>query len=142
MKTIKKVELFIHFTDEEVEHHVGTFEETQDFMEGAESAHYTSVEEEYDNEGSPTDQEAEDWWDALDEVVQDELMEKYHGTERLKPYLDMYEIVEMYQKETGISAPSSIALQGVYKNKMDVDTRESQWTGGPSTGTSKHGPQI
>lgn len=153
MKTIKKVGICIHFTDGTKEESIGTFEEVQDFMYGAEVAHYTNPEEGIVG-----------WWETLSAEECDSLAKAFYPGQDWFD-LDDDQVAYLHSQETNIPTPSnitlqgaakvaegiyqammgrpsSIALQGAYKSKMDIDTKESQWTGGPSTGTSKHGPQI
>lgn len=130
MKTIKKVEICIHFTDGTKEESIGTFEEVQDFMQDAESAHYLNSEGEILS-----------WWRSLTKDEWDSLASKYFPDKYWYELSDE-QVAYLYTQEIGIATPSNITLQGAYKSKMDIDTKESQWTGGPSTGTSKHGPQI
>ena len=125
MKTIKKVEICIHFTDGTKEESIGTFEEVQDFMYGAEVAHYTNPEEGIVG-----------WWETLSAEECDSLAKAFYPGQNWFD-LDDEQVAYLHSQETGISAPSSTAK--VVERIMD------QAITGPSTSVfivPKYGPKI
>ena len=125
MKTIKKVEICIHFTDGTKEESIGTFEEVQDFMQGAESAHYLNSEGEILS-----------WWRSLTKDEWDSLASKYFPDKYWYELSDE-QVAYLYTQEIGIATPSSTAK--VVERIMD------QAITGPSTSVSivpKYGPKI
>ena len=125
MKTIKKVEICIHFTDGTKEESIGTFEEAQDFMQDAESAHYLNSEGEILS-----------WWRSLTKDEWDSLASKYFPDKYWYELSDE-QVAYLYTQEIGIATPSSTAK--VVERIMD------QAITGPSTSVSivpKYGPKI